>query len=134
MTSSPGRTTARMQVMMAWVAPAVMVISEPASYEWPYRAWILAATASRSAGTPVIGGYWLRPRVIASVTAWTSFGSHSKSGKPWPRLTAPVSVASADITVKMVVPTAGSLVRTSGVRTERVSELIVVDVAGHGLG
>jgi hypothetical protein len=41
----------------------------PASYWWPYCAAILAATASRSAGTPVIGGYWLRPRVMASVTA-----------------------------------------------------------------
>jgi hypothetical protein len=33
-----------------------------------------------------------------------------KSGKPWPRLTAPCSAASCDITVKMVVPTFGSLV------------------------
>ena len=31
-------------------------------------------------------------------------------GKPWPRLTAPCSAASCDITVKMVVPTFGSLV------------------------
>src|SRR6478609_380360 len=80
-----------------------------------------------------MGGYWLRPRVIASLTAVTSFGSHSKSGNPWPRLTAPVSAASADMTVKIVVPTEGSLVVTAGVRSARGSELIVVRVASHGL-
>jgi hypothetical protein len=50
------------------------------------------------------------------VTDCTSLGSQSKSGKPWPRLTAPFSAASDDITVKMVVPTAGSLVLRVGVR------------------
>ena len=54
---------------------------------------------------PAIGGYWLRPDRIAASTASSSFGSQSKSGKPWPRLTAPCSCASADITVKIVVPT-----------------------------
>src|SRR3954471_14959196 len=134
MTSSPGRTTARTAVMIAWVAPAVMVISVAGSKRRPYMASIFAATASRNAGTPVIGGYWLRPRFIASLTASTSFGSHSKSGNPWPRFTAPVSVASADITVKIVVPTAGSLVVTEGVRSGMGSELIVVRLASHGLG
>src|SRR3954451_9271427 len=80
-----------------------------------------------------MGGYWFRPCRMASDTASSSFGSHSKSGKPCPRLTAPRSVASADMTVKMVVPTAGSLVVTGGVRTV-MSELIVVDLAAHGLG
>src|SRR5687767_8047036 len=69
---------------------------------------------------------------MASVTAWTKRGSQSKSGKPWPRLTAPFSMASADMTVKMVVPTAGSFVCRTGVRSRL--ELIVVHVAGHGLG
>src|SRR3954465_11769954 len=94
----------------------------------------LVATASRKAGTPVIGGYWFRPRFIASLTASTSFGSHSKSGNPCPRFTAPVSVASADMTVKIVVPTEGSLVVAEGVRSAKGSELIVVRVASHGLG
>ena len=35
---------------------------------------ILAATASRSAGTPVIGGYWFSPLVMASVTACDQLG------------------------------------------------------------
>src|SRR5512133_138731 len=56
---------------------------------------------------PVIGGYWLSPLRIASATASTGAGSQGKSGKPWPRLTAPFSVANADMTVKMVVPTSG---------------------------
>src|SRR5450755_4176957 len=89
---------------------------------------------------PVIGGYWFRPARIAASTASTSFGSQSKSGKPWPRLTAPCSRASADITVKIVVPTVGNRLSTTGVRatvesrafTEVFgSKLIVVGVAGH---
>src|SRR5664279_4772408 len=68
---------------------------------------------------PGMGGYWFSPRVIASVTARTSSGSHSKSGKPWPRFTAPCSVASADMKVKMVVPTAGNLLWMGGVRGTR---------------
>src|SRR4051812_47439169 len=83
---------------------------------------------------PVIGGYWLSPFDIASVTACTRRGSESKSGKPCPRFTAPFSAASADITVKMVVPTAGSFVSTRGVCTAISLKLIVVAVAAHGLG
>src|SRR5437899_6077772 len=71
---------------------------------------------------------------MASVTAWMRRGSQSKSGKPWPRFTAPFSAASADITVKMVVPTAGNLVSIAGVFTSTGSELIVVGMAAHGLG
>jgi hypothetical protein len=36
-------------------------------------------------------------------------------GKPWDRLRAPSARASSDITVKMVVPTSGSLLVSSGV-------------------
>ena len=39
----------------------------------------------------------------------------SKSGKPWPRLTASCSIASCDMTVKMVVPTVGQAARDAGV-------------------
>src|SRR3990167_4900505 len=102
---------------------------------------------------PGMGGYWLCPACMAAVTAFTSSGAHSKSGKPWPRLTALCSVARADITVKMVVPTWGSLLGKAGVRaaalawvmaqqrknqrcfedrrTTAKSQLIVVDVPRH---
>jgi hypothetical protein len=68
---------------------------------------------------PAIGGYWFWPLRIAVATASTSAGSQSKSGKPCPRLTAPRSVASADITVKIVVPTVGRRLCTVGVRAAR---------------
>src|SRR3954447_4745856 len=71
---------------------------------------------------------------MASDTACTRRGSQSKSGKPWPRFTAPFSAASADITVKMVVPTAGNFVWTAGVFTGTGSELIVIGMAAHGFG
>src|SRR5436190_7875233 len=94
---------------------------------------------SRRTGMPAIGGYWLSPERIAASTASSSRGSQSKSGKPWPRLTAPRSCASADITVKIVVPTVGRRVVTAGVLgsagsrtfTWKFSQLVVVGVAGH---
>src|SRR6187200_2947269 len=94
---------------------------------------------SRRTAMPAIGGYWLRPDRIAASTASSSLGSQSKSGKPWPRLTAPRSCASADITVKIVVPTVGRRVVTAGVLgsagsrtfTFERSELVVVGVARH---
>src|SRR5689334_22886321 len=84
-----------------------------------------------------MGGYWFRPRCMARVTASTSRGSQSKSGKPCPRLTASCCCASADMTVKMVVPTAGRRLSMAGVRggvgwAVIVSHLEVVAVAGHG--
>ncbi len=45
---------------------------------------------------------------MCAATASTSAGSQSKSGKPCERLIASSSAASRDITVKIVVPTAGS--------------------------
>jgi hypothetical protein len=48
---------------------------------------------------------------MCRATASTRAGSQSKSGKPCERLMAPVSAASFDITVKIVVPTFGSLER-----------------------
>jgi len=78
--------------------------------------WILRAIASRSTGTPAIGGYWFKPERIALFTASSSAGSQSKSGKPWPRFTALCCVANADITVKIVVPTCGRRLVMLGVR------------------
>src|SRR3982074_201893 len=109
MTSSPGWTLHRIAVSSPWVAPAVTVISVTGSYAWPYIVSIFRTIASRSDRMPVIGGYWFNPPFIAVATASTSDGSQSKSGKPWPRFTAPFSAAIADITVKIVVPTWGSL-------------------------
>ena len=46
--------------------------------------------------------------------------------KPWPRLTAPHSVARADMTVKMVVPTAGRRLVSVGVRGVIGAAVVVV--------
>ena len=60
--------------------------------------------ALRSSGMPGPGGYWLWPARIAAMAASATTAGPSVSGKPWPRLTAPVSTASADISAKIVVP------------------------------
>jgi hypothetical protein len=151
MTSSPGCTVARIAVRMACVAPAVTVISlsrhscgrragrarRPACRRWPRAGPARRSSAGTGSGR----------RAIASETAATRRGSQSKSGKPWPRLTAPFSAASADITVKMVVPTWGSRAGEGGGAAQflggstRVSpsgaaqrQFVVVDLAGHGAG
>src|SRR3954465_13584395 len=59
--------------------------------------------ARRSSGRPGIGAYWFEPVVSASAAFATTSSGQPKSGKPWPRLTAPCSTASADMRVKMVV-------------------------------
>src|SRR5574344_2079297 len=84
---------------------------------------------------PVMGAYWLWPACMASVTACSSCASQSKSGKPWPRLTAWCCCARADMTVKMVVPTWGSRLGKLGVnmvRSQRNLQAVVVRVALHG--
>jgi hypothetical protein len=98
-----------MAVKSACVAPAVTVISLSTSYSTPYSAATLAAIAARNSATPAIGGYWFLPSRIARQVASKSAGSAWKSGKPCDRLIAPQSAASFDMTVKMVVPTQGSL-------------------------
>jgi hypothetical protein len=55
---------------------------------------------------------------MARLTLSIKAGSQPKSGKPWPRLTALCSAASADMTVKMVVPTWGRRLGNDGVRAE----------------
>ena len=57
-----------------------------------------------SSGTPGPGGYWFRPPSIAATAAASIGAGPSVSGNPWPRLMAPVCVASADISAKIVVP------------------------------
>src|ERR1700754_125183 len=68
------------------------------------------AICSRSAPRPMPGAYWLCPPAIARVRASRRGSGVSKSGKPCPRFTALCSTASWLITLKMVVPTFGSLV------------------------
>ena len=53
---------------------------------------------------PRPGGYWFAPFAMAERAASSTSAGPSSSGKPWPRLIAPVRSASADISVKMVVP------------------------------
>ncbi len=129
--------------MMAWVAPAVMVISVSGSYARPCSASILVATASRSAGTPGMGGY----RCVAGLHGLGD-GIHQFRGafevwKALPQVDGLVLLAArADITVKMVVPTLGQACwesRACGRQKLRWSwwgrsEFVVVDVAGHGAG
>ena len=59
--------------------------------------------AWRSVGMPGSGAYWLCPARSASTAASTMGDGPSSSGKPCPRLMAPVRSASAVISVKMVV-------------------------------
>src|SRR2546421_612528 len=53
---------------------------------------------------PGPGGYWLAPDRIAPTAASTIAGGPAVSGKPCPRLIAPVRTASAVISAKIVVP------------------------------
>src|SRR6185312_10307246 len=48
------------------------------------------------------GGYWLMPSLIACLAASRTSAGPSSSGNPCPRLIAPVDVASADISAKIV--------------------------------
>ena len=48
------------------------------------------------------GAYWLAPCSSADTAAAITDGGPSTSGKPWPRLIAPVRTASADISEKIV--------------------------------
>ncbi len=88
---------------MASVAPTVTRTSVSASSSRPYQARWWAATAWRSSGMPPPGGYWFRPSRMAATAISRSSSGPSVSGKPCPRLTAPVSVASSDMVAKMVV-------------------------------
>jgi len=48
------------------------------------------------------GAYWLAPDSSADTAAAITSGGPSTSGNPWPRFTAPVFTASADIVEKIV--------------------------------
>ena len=88
---------------MASVAPTVTSTSVSGSRSRPYQARWCAATARRSSGMPALGGYWLCPSRMAATASSRSSSGPSVSGKPWPRLTAPVAVASSDMVAKIVV-------------------------------
>src|SRR5215218_212633 len=59
--------------------------------------------AARSSGKPIIGGYWFQPSTTASAALRRTSSGPGSSGKPCPRLTAPVSRASRDMTSNTVV-------------------------------
>src|SRR5215210_1454410 len=86
---------------MASVAPVVTRTVSGSTSRPQNRFWC-SATAARSAGTPTPGGYWLTPPVTFAATSASSEAGPSVSGKPWPRLIAPVRSASADISAKIV--------------------------------
>src|SRR3954463_7168503 len=88
----------------ASVAPAVTSTSESGSLSRPQNRFPCSAIAARSAGMPGPGGYWFSPLRSAVTAAASISGGPSVSGKPWPRFTAPVRTASADISAKTVVP------------------------------
>ena len=77
----------------------------------PARSRRSAAGARRSPraarARPGSGAYWLRPLRIAACAASSTSAGPSSSGNPCPRLIAPVRSASADISVKIVVPKSG---------------------------
>src|SRR3954453_4912609 len=50
-----------------------------------------------------MGGYWFQPSTTASAALHRTSSGPGSSGKPWPRLTAPVSRASRDMTSNAVV-------------------------------
>ena len=68
------------------------------------EALLVAGDRLAQHGQPGPGGYWLTPPRMASTAASSTSGGPSVSGKPWPRLIAPVATASADISAKIVVP------------------------------
>src|SRR4051794_9637219 len=103
-TSSPGSMSPSRAAAIASVAPNVTCTPVSGSTSIPYQRDWWAAIASRSTGTPASGEYWLCPARIAACAASSSSAGPSSSGNPWPRLTAPVRSASADISVKIVVP------------------------------
>jgi hypothetical protein len=51
---------------------------------------------------PMPGGYWLIPPWMFAAASLSNEGGPSVSGKPCPRLIAPVRRASADISAKIV--------------------------------
>src|SRR5262245_61097148 len=53
---------------------------------------------------PLPGGYWFCPPRMAATAASRISSGPSVSGKPCPRLMAPVATASADISAKIVEP------------------------------
>ena len=84
--------------------PLVTVTSASGSTARPVPSVNQPAIAWRSAGMPAMGAYWLCPASIASRAARLTKSGPSKSGKPWPRLTARCWMARAVMGVKIVSP------------------------------
>ncbi len=102
---------------MASVAPAVTSTSLSGSTGMAQKRCWCSAMAARSSGMPGPGGYWLWPARMAAMAASATSAGPSVSGNPWPRLMAPVSTASADISAKIVVPNPWSRAARYGCRS-----------------
>jgi hypothetical protein len=68
----------------------------------PVEVVLVRGDACRSRGTPRPGAYWFAPAAMAAKAASSTSAGPSSSGKPCPRLMAPVRVASAVISAKIV--------------------------------
>ena len=115
-TSSPGSTNARIALASASVAPTVTRTSVSGETSSPYQWCWCAAIASSSVRSPRAGGYWFAPSAMAWRAAASTASGPSASGKPWPRLSAPVSAASAVMREKIVCPPAGRMALRRPVR------------------
>lgn len=104
MTSSPGLSNPSMVAAIASVQPLVTVIWVSGSTSILFMRDPHRAMASRSAGTPGMGAYWLWALLIAAMAASLPIVGPSKSGNPWERLTALWVFARAVISEKIVVP------------------------------
>ena len=98
---------------IASVAPAVTSTSPSGSYSRPQNRRWWAAMAARSSGIPGPGGYWLRPAAIASAAAASISRRTVGVREPLAQVHAPVRMARADISAKIVVPN-GCMRSTSG--------------------
>src|SRR5215217_3029795 len=87
--------------------------------------------AWRSTGSPSGGGYWLTPPRMAATAASSTSAGPSVSGKPCPRLMAPVAIASEVISPKIVVPKPSSLA-VSGDRA-RAGAVVTPAIVGNAL-
>ena len=73
------------------VAPQQTVTLASASHSMPLNALALSAIAWRRSAVPQVMAYWLKPSGMAWHAASFISSGGSKSGIPWPRLTAPCS-------------------------------------------
>ena len=92
-TLSPGLVRAKSVSTMASVEPMVMTMLVSGSMSRPEKCLVLAATARRKFGAPMVMGYWCGPLTATSMSLSVMALGGSKSGKPWARLMALLAMA-----------------------------------------